>query len=113
MPLGEIISTNNDLASIRKRITSAVYIGESMVNGVICDHLAFTQENLDWQIWIEKGDRPVPRKLVITYKQDPSSPQYSALLSDWNFNPISVQDSIFIFKPAADASQIDFVIVEE
>ncbi len=113
LPLGEIISTDNDLTSIRNRITSAIYIGESMVNGIACHHLAFRQENLDWQIWIEKGDQPVPRKLVITYKEDPSSPQYSALLSDWNFNSISAQDSAFFFKPARDAVQIDFVVVEE
>lgn len=113
LPLGEIISTDNDLTSIRNRITSAIYIGESMVNGIACHHLAFRQEDLDWQIWIEKGDQPVPRKLVITYKADPSSPQYSALLSDWNFNSISAQDSAFFFKPARDAVQIDFVVVEE
>ena len=33
-----------------------------------CHHLLFTQEIIDWEIWIETGPRPVPRKLVITYK---------------------------------------------
>lgn len=113
LPLGEIISTKNDLESIRQRTISGVYVGESMVNGIACHHLAFRQENLDWQIWIEKGNQPVPRKLVITYKKEPSSPQYSALLSNWNFNPISAQNPAFFFEPSADAMKIDFVIVEE
>ena len=113
LPLGEIISTENDLETIREKNISGVYVGESMVNGIACHHLAFRKEDLDWQIWIEKGDRALPRKLVITYRDDPFSPQYSALLSDWNFNYISAQDPIFFFKPAVDASKIDFVVIEE
>ncbi len=112
LPLGEIIATDNDLESIKNRITSGIYVGESRVNGVISHHLAFTQDNLDWQIWIEKGEKPLPRKLVITYKQDPSSPQYSAILSDWNFEPISEQDPVFSFQPANDADKIDFLIIQ-
>ena len=112
LPLGEIIATDNDLESIKNRITSGVYVGESRVNGVISHHLAFTQDNLDWQIWIEKGEKPLPRKLVITYKQDPSSPQYSAILSNWNFDPISEEDPIFSFQPADDADKIDFLIIQ-
>ena len=113
LPLGEIISTENDLETIRERNISGVYVGESMVNGIACHHLAFRQEDLDWQIWIEKGEQALPRKLVITYKGEPYSPQYSALLSDWNFNSISAQDPIFLFKPAVDANKIDFVVIEE
>ncbi len=112
LPLGEIISTDNDLESIKQRSTSGIYVGESLVNGIICHHLAFTQDNLDWQIWIEKGEQPLPRKLVITYKQAPSSPQYSAILSNWNFDPISAQDPVFSFQPSTDADKIDFLIVE-
>ncbi|ELS04664.1 putative periplasmic protein [Xenococcus sp. PCC 7305] len=113
LPLGEIISTENGLESIRERNISGVYVGESIVNGIACHHLAFRQEDLDWQIWIEKGDQALPRKLVITYKDNPYSPQYSAVLSDWNFHSISAQDPIFFFKPATDANKIDFVIIEE
>ncbi len=113
LPLGEIISTDNDLESIRARTTNGVYVGESMVNGIACHHLAFRQEDLDWQIWIEKGEQALPRKLVITYKEDPYSPQYSALLSDWELNSVSAQDPIFFFKPAIDANEVDFVVIEE
>jgi len=30
---------------------------------------------VDWQIWIEQGEKPVPRKVVITYKELPARPQ--------------------------------------
>lgn len=112
LPLGEIISTDNDLESIKSRITSGIYVGEGQVNGIISHHLAFTQDNLDWQIWIEKGDKPLPRKLVITYKEAPSSPQYSAILSDWNFDSISPQDPVFSFQPSTDADKINFLIAD-
>ena len=73
-----------------------------------CHHLLFTQEIIDWQIWIETGPRPVPRKLVITYKQEPGSPQYQVQLSRWDFQP-RLSEHAFIFRPPAGASEIEFL----
>ncbi len=72
-----------------------------------CHHLLFTQEIIDWEIWIETGTRPVPRKLVITYKAEPGSPQYEARLSRWNFNP-RLSEHAFTFHPPDGASEIEF-----
>jgi hypothetical protein len=73
-----------------------------------CHHLLFTQETIDWQIWIETGPRPVPRKLVITYKQEPGSPQYQARLSRWNFQP-RLSEHAFTFHPPDGVSEIEFL----
>ncbi len=73
-----------------------------------CHHLLFTQEIIDWQIWIETGSRPVPRKLVITYKEEPGSPQYEARLSRWDFEP-RLSEQMFIFHPPDGASEIEFL----
>jgi hypothetical protein len=62
------------------------YIGLHEVNAVSCHHLQFTQEIIDWQIWIDAGKEPVPRKFVIDYKSLPARPQFTALLSDWNLS---------------------------
>lgn len=64
-------------------VTSGTYFGISKVFGVKCDHLAFVENDIDWQIWIETGKRTAPRKLVITYKNLPGSPQFIAILKDW------------------------------
>ena len=32
---------------------------------------------MDWQIWIEQGEKALPRKLVITYKDSPGYPQFT------------------------------------
>ncbi len=53
----------------------------SEVDGRPCHHLAFGQEHIDWQLWIEDGDRPLPRKLVVIYKNDPGVPRYTVRLT--------------------------------
>lgn len=73
----------NTFKVLTKNITSGVNIGPSRVSGTMCQQLVFRQRDIDWQIWIEDGKRPVPRKLVITYKNRPESPQFIALIKDW------------------------------
>jgi hypothetical protein len=57
------------------------------VNGRSCYTLAFVEKDIDWQIWIDTGPQLTPCKLVITYKAQPSLPQFSAVFTDWNFSP--------------------------
>lgn len=73
----------NTYKTLTKDITSGVNVGPSRVSGTMCQQLVFRQRDIDWQIWIEDGKRPVPRKLVITYKNRPESPQFIALIKDW------------------------------
>jgi hypothetical protein len=86
-------------------VESGSMIGRHAVDGVPCHHLAFSQEAIDWQIWIEDGPAPLPRKLVITYKTEPGSPQYSATLSQWNLEP-RVAPDYFEFRPPVGSDVI-------
>jgi hypothetical protein len=82
------------------------YYGISPVLGVPCHHLAFTQENVDWQIWIEDGPQPLIRKFVITYKNDPGQPEFTAFITHWDMtDPIA--DSDFVFTPPVGALKIE------
>ena len=85
----------------------ATYVGLHRVQGVACHHLAFAQDNVDWQIWIGERDQ-LPHKIVIDFKTRPARPQYVAVLSDWNlyseFSPAE-----FTFTPPEGAEKIDFV----
>lgn len=86
----------NTFRVLTQNVISGNYFGTSRVFGVRCDHLAFIQEDIDWQIWIEMGKRKIPRKLVITYKNLPGQPQFIAILRDWVIDkPITN----FAFKP--------------
>ena len=67
-----------------ENVESGFYVGLHSVSGIRCHHLAFSQKDIDWQIWIEDGKLMVPRKFLITYKTLPGSPQYSAVLSEWD-----------------------------
>jgi len=89
-------------------VNSGFLVGKHQVDGTPSFHLAFAQEAIDWQIWIEDGPRPVPRKLLITFKDQPGSPQYTARLSDWDFRP-GLSDHLFEFHPPAGASEMEFL----
>ncbi len=83
------------------------YVGLHDVAGVMCHHIAVSQEAVDWQIWIEAGERPLPRKLVITYKHVVGAPQFIAFLHDWDLSP-EVPDQTFVFEPPDGVEQIEF-----
>ncbi|HML93997.1 MAG TPA: DUF2092 domain-containing protein [Thermodesulfobacteriota bacterium] len=97
--------------TLMENVLSGFYVGPGDVNGTECYHLAFVEKYIDWQIWIEAGDKPLVRKVVITYKTVPESPQYTAVFSDWKFNK-SLADSFFEPKIPEGAKEIDMVILK-
>lgn len=110
-PLSDLV-ISDPYASLIQNVETGSYVGLHCVNNVKCHHLAFTQPNLDWQIWIEDSRQLVPRKIVISYKQAEGHPQYVSLLSDWDFSP-HLPDSVFSFIAPDKAEEIEFVPVEE
>lgn len=89
-------------------IQSGHYVGVHRVAGVPCHHLAFTGPKVDWQLWIEDSVRFLPRKVVITHKTLPGSPQYVAFIREWDFAP-NLPDPLFTFRPPAGAEEIEFL----
>jgi hypothetical protein len=89
-----------------QKIVSGRDIGPVTVLGIPCEHLAFSLGTVDWQIWIEDGAKPVPRKIVITYKDEEGTPEYTAIFSNWDFQT-KLPDFLFTFEPPAGASKID------
>ena len=107
MPLADLLYSDV-YAVLSEHIEASVYVGVSNLGGVRCHHLAFRHPEADWQIWIEDGERPLPRRLVITYKTHEGTPQFRARLFDWDLAP-EVPDSLFSFKPSPGAQQVPFV----
>lgn len=83
-----------------------IVAGDSEVEGVPTDHLAFRQADVDWQLWVEKGERALPRKLLITTRYRVGDPQYQAIL-DWNLKP-DISAKSFSFTPPAGATKIPY-----
>jgi hypothetical protein len=92
-------------------ITSAQRIGFARVGGVETDQYAFQQGDIDWQVWIQRGDRPLPLKMVLTSRHIEGDPQFSSVLR-WNLNP-RFEAAAFRFTPNAEARRIQIAASEE
>lgn len=103
LPLSDLFFWGTDKAH-PEDIKAAIYVGPSWISGALCDHYAFRQEEADWQIWIERSDTPLPRKLAITTTEEEEQPQFVAVLT-WNITP-QLDDALFTFVPPADAQRI-------
>jgi hypothetical protein len=66
------------------KLQTGQYLGQDFSAGLLCDHFAYTQQGLSWQIWMEPGDKPAPRKLVISYDSAPGRPQFTVLVTNWD-----------------------------
>jgi hypothetical protein len=86
-------------------VIEAKHIGRGVVEGVECEHLAFRNLDTDWQIWVEVGERPFPRKYLITSKTVAAAPQYTLRLKDWQTGAEPAPDA-FKFVPSANASGV-------
>ena len=93
---------------LTEHVQRGTYVGLHHVGKVQCHHLAFQQRRLDWQIWIDAGENPLPRKLLITFKRQAGEPQFTALLHRWDVNP-SLADDTFQFQPPTDLKKVDFL----
>lgn len=81
-------------------------LGSGVIGGVECDHLAFRTAEVDWQIWIARGERPYPCRYVITTKLVAGAPQYSIQLRDWKTGD-EVEAEDFAFANETGAAAID------
>jgi hypothetical protein len=86
-------------------VLEAKYIGHGVVGGIECDHLAFRNQDTDWQLWIERGDNPIPRKFVITSKAVGAAPQYTLIIRDWETD-VATSDADFAFIPPEGAQEL-------
>jgi hypothetical protein len=106
-PLADLLFSN-PYESFVRRCQAGVYVGEHSVNGTPTHHLAFRADAVDWQLWIDAtpGAKPLPRKLVISYKQLPAEPQFIAVFDKWDLNA-KVPDEAFKFTPPAGAKRVE------
>ncbi|MER2624858.1 MAG: DUF2092 domain-containing protein [Accumulibacter sp.] len=109
MPMADMFLWGTPAAPLDK-IESAMNAGQDFIDNDLCDHYAFRQGNVDWQIWITTGDKPLPRKLVITNRSDEARPQ-SVQYFDWNLKP-TFKDSVFNFTPPKGATAVELRSLE-
>jgi hypothetical protein len=105
LPLADLFRLGTDEAQVRA-IRAAALVGYGTVRGAPCAHYAFRQPDLDWEVWIEEGAQPVPRKLVITTTSERSQPQFTAVMT-WTLGA-KLENQMFAFTPPPNARRIEF-----
>ncbi len=86
-------------------VEEAKYMGRGVIDGTICDHLAFRNFDTDWQLWVEAGEKPFPRKMVITSKTINGAPQYTVRVKSWKTG-FEASPGAFAFVPPATAKRV-------
>ena len=109
IPIADLFYSDSYNAMIPASETGR-YLGHQAVGGIDCHHLAFEGGVIDWQVWIDTGEQPLPHKLVITYKLSNGNPRYRAILKDWNLAP-EFSERHFEFRPPPDAKRLDVLPV--
>src|SRR5262245_37038852 len=101
----DIIAPGTDLLYTKaadkmlKASSSGSVVGTSLVAGAKTTHLAFRAADVDWQIWIEDGDKPLPRKFILTSKQVKGEPNFTVVIRSWDLTP-KLTNQEFVFHAA-------------
>lgn len=111
LPLEDLFRWSDPTNNRADSLTSAFLVGTATVDGVETDHYAYREGDKDWQVWIERGARPIPRRLVIIDRTDPANPTYDAHLT-WKTNVTPASDQ-FVFKPGRDDKHIHLASMTE
>jgi hypothetical protein len=103
-PLHEFLKSNF-FAEAESRIRSGYVVEEVSIGGRRCNHVALRADEIDVQLWVEVGERPLPCNLIITYKLEEGSPQFRAHFTAWDLSP-KTPDSLFAYTPPAGAEKL-------
>jgi hypothetical protein len=104
MPAGDFL-LSNPYDVLVAGVLEAKHIGRGVVEGVECEHLAFRNGETDWQVWVEVGPKPMPRKIVITSKTMAAAPQYTVRIKSWKTDVMPAPGT-FTFVPPTGAKKL-------
>ena len=105
-PLADLLAESPDQAFL-SGITSGSVVNTVSVDGVPCLHLFFVQPpGIELELWLEKNDRGLPRRLIVTYRSLPGEPRFIAEMADWKIST-HPSDTEFELSVPADATKIE------
>lgn len=106
LPLADLFLWGTDRAPVSD-ITSGRMAGHDTIEGTGCTRYDFRQPGVEWEVCIQDGDAPLPRRLVITDVEDPARPQFVNTLT-WDTSA-KLPRSSFTFTPPKDAHRIEML----
>ena len=104
-PLADFLTDNPD-KSFLYGVTSGREVNTVTIEGVPSRHLLFIQPpGIELELWLEKNERSLPQRLIVTYRSLPDQPSFIAEFSDWNF-AVHPTDAEFEFQAPEGARQV-------
>jgi hypothetical protein len=109
LPLADLLTDAPD-KSFLQGITSGREVNTVTIDGTPCRHLLFTQRpGIEIELWVEKNDGALPRRLIVTYRSQPGQPSYVAELYDWDL-AAHPADADFVFQPPAGSESVQMIM---
>jgi hypothetical protein len=105
LPAADLLMTDIN-GQLMPDVTDIKDLGSGVIGGIECDHFAFRNKEVDWQIWIAQGDHPYPCRYVIKSVKIPDGPSYSIQIRDFKTGDKVAADD-FAFQNTTDAKKID------
>ena len=102
-------------------VTDSSDLGVEKIEGHACRHLHFDQEAFVWDAWVDAGDQPLIRKILLELKKLPAGSggrlegaklSIAYGLNDWDLKP-KFADDAFAFVPAEGWEKADDLLGEE
>ena len=95
---------------LERRITSIDYVQTTSATGAPTHQVAARMNTgVDVQVWIATSDKPLPQRIVLTYRDAPGAPQFWAEFTHWDLQP-DFDAETFRFDAPKDAQQIPFAV---
>ena len=107
-PLALLLSTHvrTDLLDLAKNVE---YVESTKIGRKDAHHVAAQSESVDFEFWIADGNKPLPLRVVITYKTAPGQPKFWSDISNWQTDR-KLADKRFQLALPEGARQIPFAV---
>jgi hypothetical protein len=107
-PLALLLSTHvrTDLLDMAKNVE---YVERTRIGRKDAHHIAAQSDSVDFEFWIADGNKPLPLRVVITYKTAPGQPRFWSDISYWQTNR-KLADRRFEVELPDGARQIPFAV---
>jgi hypothetical protein len=102
-PLADFIVAD-PFSSMTRNSRTGRFVGKDTVRGVPCNHLAFTGDRLDWELWVGERD-DLPLRYVVTANRIEGKPRFTANFTSWNLGA-AIPPTRFTFTPPSGAEEI-------
>jgi hypothetical protein len=104
-PLADFL-TDAPAKAFLSGVTSGRVVDTVTIDGVPCLYMFFSQPpGIYLELWVEKNDQSLPRRLIVTYRSLPGQPDFVAEFSNWDL-AVHPTDADFVFQPPAGAVQV-------